>query len=116
MSNKTLQNGTSQDKIMYSLEEAKKKIEEVGDFSLVLQDVLLFLLQKSQKIEENLVKETETRKTEAEKNNKELQQAFQEENTKLKLIIKKENEERQRDMKDIEGFVKKENADRKKEQ
>ena len=32
-----------------------------------------------------------------------------------KAIIQKENEERQRDMKDIEGFVKKENADRKKE-
>ena len=33
----------------------------------------------------------------------------------MKEIIKKENEERQRDMKDIEGFVKKENADRKRE-
>jgi len=115
MSNKTLENGASPDTIMLSLEEAMKKIVEVGDFSLVLQDVLLFLLQKSQNMEKNLVKETETRKIEAEKNNKELQQTLQEENTKLKQIIKKENEERQRDMKDIEGFVKKENADRKKE-
>ena len=103
-----LENGTLEDKIMLSLVEAKKKIEEVGDFSLVLQDVLLFLLQKSLKNEENLVKETETIKTETEKNNKELQQTLQEENTKLKQIIKKENEERQRDLKDIEGFVKKE--------
>merc|ERR1711892_1038274 len=115
VNNKGLENGTLVDKIMLSLEDANKKIVEVGDFSLVLQDVLLFLLQKSLKLEDNLLKESETRKTETEKNNKELQQMLQDENTKLKQIIKKENEERQRDMKEIEGFVKKENAERKKE-
>jgi len=112
---KCVENGISKDKIMLTLDEAKKKIEEVGDFSLVLQEVLIFLLNKSQSLEENLGKETETRKTEAEKNNKELKQVLQDENTKLKQILKKENEERQRDMKEIEGFVKKENAERKKE-
>merc|ERR1711892_166936 len=115
VNNKGLENGTLVDKIMLSLEDANKKIVEVGDFSLVLQDVLLFLLQKSLKLEDNLLKESETRKTETEKNNKELQQMLQDENSKLKQIIKKENEERQRDMKEIEGFVKKENAERKKE-
>ena len=40
---------------------------------------------------------------------------LKDDNNRLKDIIKKENEERQRDMKDIEGFVKKENADRKRE-
>jgi len=113
--NKPLQNGTLKDKPIVTLDEAKKKIEEVGDFSIVLQDVLLFLLNKSQNIEDDLGKETETRRTEAEKNNKEIRQVLQDENTKLKQIIKKENEERQRDMKEIEGFVKKENAERKKE-
>merc|ERR1719431_2290209 len=113
--NECLQNGKSKDKLIVTLEEAKRKIEEVGDFSIVLQDVLLFLLNKSQNLEDNLGKETETRKTEDEKNNKEIRQALQDENTKLKQIIKKENEERQRDMKEIEGFVKKENAERKKE-
>merc|ERR1719431_2466195 len=107
--NECLQNGTSKDKLIVTLDEAKRKIEEVGDFSIVLQDVLLFLLNKSQNLEDNLGKETETRKTEAEKNNKEIRQVLQDENTKLKQIIKKENEERQRDMKEIEGFVKKEN-------
>merc|ERR1711892_288008 len=115
VNNKGLENGILVDKLMLSLEDANKKIVEVGDFSLVLQDVLLFLLQKSLKLEDNLLKESETRKTETEKNNKELQQMLQDENTKLKQIIKKENEERQRDMKEIEGFVKKENAERKKE-
>merc|ERR1711892_1541407 len=115
VNNKGLENGTLVDKIMLSLEDANKKIVEVGDFSLVLQDVLLFLLQKSLKLEDNLLKESKTRKTETEKNNKELQQMLQDENSKLKQIIKKENEERQRDMKEIEGFVKKENAERKKE-
>merc|ERR1712128_313717 len=115
VNNKGLENGTLVDKLMLSLGDANKKIVEVGDFSLVLQDVLLFLLQKSLKLEDNLLKESETRKTETEKNNKELQQMLQDENTKLKQIIKKENEERQRDMKEIEGFVKKENAERKKE-
>merc|ERR1712168_943986 len=46
--NECLQNGTSKDKLIVTLEEAKRKIEEVGDFSIVLQDVLLFLLNKSQ--------------------------------------------------------------------
>merc|ERR1712215_283835 len=107
-------NGTTKD-IIASLEDAQKKIEEVGDFSVVLQSVLSFLLKKSQSIEESLVKENEARKVEIETKSKKLEQTLQEENTKLKQIIKKENEERQRDMKDIEGFVKKENADRKKE-
>ena len=88
---KCLTNGISKDKISLSLEEANKKIAEVGDFSLVLQDVLLFLLKKSQNLEDNLGKESETRKTKAEKNDKEIRQMLQEENTKLKQIIKKEN-------------------------
>jgi len=107
-------NGTTKD-IIASLEDAQKKIEEVGDFSVVLKSVLSFLLKKSQSIEESLFKENEARKVEIETKSKKLEQTLQEENTKLKQIIKKENEERQRDMKDIEGFVKKENADRKKE-
>merc|ERR1711935_681247 len=52
------------------------------------------------------------RKADMEKKCKDLQQSFQEENNRLKEIIKKENEERQRDMKDVEAYVKNENAQR----
>ena len=98
-----------------TLEECNKKIVEVGDFSVVLEDVLHFLVQKIVILEANLDKETENRKNEINSKSSALEKSFLSENNKLKAIIKKENEERQRDMKDIEGFVKKENADRKKE-
>merc|ERR1712142_707246 len=93
----------------------KKKISEVGEFSIVLQDILLFFLQKTESIEDNISKECSKRKEEDDMNKAELQRSIQEEASRLKQIIKKENEERQRDMKDIEGFVKKENAERKRE-
>merc|ERR1712106_1156144 len=98
VNNKGLENGTLVDKLMLSLEDANKKIVEVGDFSLVLQDVLLFLLQKSLKLEDNLLKESETRKTETEKKKKKKGKGKKKKKKKKKKIIKKENEERQRDM------------------
>merc|ERR1711953_188916 len=108
-------NGASKSNKELTCEEVKKKVSEVGDFSTVLEDILFFMLQKIERIEQNLTKETESRKSDLESTSKYLQNTFCEQNNKLKQIIKKENEERQRDMKDVEAFVKKENADRKKE-
>ena len=108
-------NGVSRSNHELTTEEVQKKVSEVGDFSTVLEDILLFMLQKIEKIEKDLTKEAESRKLELESKSKYLENSFGEENNKLKQIIKKENEERQRDMKDVEIFVKRENADRKKE-
>merc|ERR1719228_2927104 len=91
------------------------RIGEVGGFSTKLEEVLLYLLKETQDIRDTMVKENEARKAETEKRCKDLEKQFQDDTNRLKEIIKKENEERQRDMKDIEGFVKKENADRKRE-
>jgi len=100
---------------MLVFEEAQKRIQEVGCFSSKLEEVLLYLLKETQDIRETATKENEARKTEIEKKCKDLERSFQEDSNRLKEIIKKENEERQRDMKDIEAYVKKENAERKKE-
>jgi len=100
---------------MLVFEEAQKRIEEVGCFSNKLEEVLLYLLKETQDIRETVAKENNARKAEIEKKCKDLERTFQEDNNRLKEIIKKENEERQRDMKDIEAYVKKENAERKKE-
>merc|ERR1711983_407967 len=80
-----------------------------------LEEVLLYLLKETQDIRQTITKENEARKVEIEKRCKDLERLFQEDSNRLKEIIKKENEERQRDMKDIEAYVKKENAERKKE-
>merc|ERR1712013_927582 len=106
---------TSKAGTMLVFEEAQKRIEEVGCFSNKLEEVLLYLLKETQDIRQTITKENEARKAEIEKKGKDLERLFQEDSNRLKEIIKKENEERQRDMKDIEGFVKKENADRKRE-
>jgi len=100
---------------MLVFEEAQKRIEEVGCFSNKLEEVLLYLLKETQDIRENTTKENNARKAEMEKKCGDLQKFFQDDSNRLKDIIKKENEERQRDMKDIEAYVKKENAERKKE-
>lgn len=100
---------------MLVFEEAEKRIQEVGCFSTKLEEVLLYLLKESQDIRDTMVKENEERKAETEKRCKDLEKQFQDDTNRLKDIIKKENEERQRDMKDIEAFVKKENAERKRE-
>ena len=100
---------------MLVFEEAQKRIEEVGCFSNKLEEVLLYLLKETQDIRENVTKENNARKAEMEKKCGDLQKLFQDDSNRLKDIIKKENEERQRDMKDIEAYVKKENAERKKE-
>jgi len=100
---------------MLVFEEAQKRIEEVGCFSNKLEEVLLYLLKETQDIRQTITKENEARKAEIEKRCKDLERLFQEDSNRLKEIIKKENEERQRDMKDIEAYVKKENAERKKE-
>merc|ERR1719270_1697336 len=92
-----------------------KRLEEVGCFSSKLEEVLLYLLKETQDIRETNAKENNARKADLEKRSSDLQKLFQEDSNKLKEIIKKENEERQRDMKDIEAYVKKENAERKKE-
>ena len=108
-------NGVKNEDREITLEECNKKIVEVGDFSGVLEDVLHFLVRRIVTLESNLNKETENRKNEINSRSATLEKSFVDENLKLKQIIKKENEERQKDMKDIEAFVKKENADRKKE-
>ena len=108
-------NGVKKSPLEITLEECRKKIVEVGDFSGVLEEVLNFLVKKVIALESNLGKETENRKNELNARSAAIEKSFVDENTKLKQIIKKENEERQKDMKDIEGFVKKENAERKKE-
>jgi len=100
---------------MLVFEEAERRIGEVGGFSTKLEEVLLYLLKETQDIRDTMVKENEARKAETEKRCKDLEKQFQDDTNRLKEIIKKENEERQRDMKDIEGFVKKENAERKRE-
>merc|ERR1711972_1105801 len=79
------------------------------------EEVLLFLLKETQEIRDTVAKENDARKSEIEKKCKDLEKLVQDDNNRLKEIIKKENEERQRDMKDIEAYVKKENAERKKE-
>merc|ERR1711915_784604 len=100
---------------MLVFEEVQSRISEVGSFSTKLEEVLLFLLKETQDIRDTLTKENDARKADIEKRCCDLQKSFQEENNRLKDIIKKENEERQRDMKDIEAYVKNENATRKKE-
>jgi len=100
---------------MIVFEEAQKRIEEVGCFSSKLEEVLLYLLKETQDIRDTVSKENNARKAEIEKKCGDLQKQFQDDSNRLKDIIKKENEERQRDMKDIEAYVKKENAERKKE-
>jgi len=100
---------------MLVFEEAQKRIEEVGCFSNKLEEVLLYLLKETQDIRDTATKENEARKADIEKKCKDLERSFQDDSNRLKEIIKKENEERQRDMKDIEAYVKKENAERKKE-
>merc|ERR1711892_545709 len=99
---------------MLVFEEAQKRIEEVGCFSNKLEEVLLYLLKETQDIRETATKENGARKADIEKKCKDLERSFQDDSNRLKEIIKKENEERQRDMKDIEAYVKKENAERKK--
>merc|ERR1712106_417591 len=84
-------------------------------FSNKLEEVLLYLLKETQDIRETATKENEARKADIEKKCKDLERSFQDDSNRLKEIIKKENEERQRDMKDIGAYVKKENAERKKE-
>ena len=100
---------------MLVFEEAERRIQEVGGFSSKLEEVLLYMLKDSKDIRDTMVKENEAMRAETEKRLKEMEKQVQEDTNRLKEIIKKENEERQRDMKDIEGFVKKENADRKRE-
>ena len=84
----------------------------MGCFSNKLEEVLLYLLKETQDIRDTVSKENNARKADIEKKCSDLQKLFQEDSNKLKDIIKKENEERQRDMKDIEAYVKKENAER----
>lgn len=98
-----------------TLEECNKSILEVGEFSILLEEVLTFMVKKIVKLENGLENEAKTRNHELMAKSAALEKSFTAENTNIKSIIKKENEERQKDMKDIEGFVKRENADRKKE-
>ena len=62
---------------MLVLEEAEKRIQEVGGFSTKLEEVLLYLLKESQDIRDTMVKENEARKAETEKRCKEMEKQFQ---------------------------------------
>merc|ERR1712113_216918 len=99
-------NGASKSNKELTCEEVKKKVSEVGDFSTVLEDILLFMLQKIERIEQNLTKETESRKSDLESTNKYLQNTFGEQNNKLKQIVKKENEDRKKEVTDVVEKIK----------
>jgi len=100
---------------MLVLEEVEKRVGEVGGFSSKLEEVLLFLLKETREIRETQKAENDARKAEIEKSAKAMEALLNAETDKIKEIIKKENEERQRDMKDIEAYVRKESAERRKE-
>ena len=76
-------NGVSRSNKELTSEEVQKKVSEVGDFSTVLEDILLFMLQKIETIEQNLTKETDSRKMELESKSKYLENSFGEQNNKL---------------------------------
>ena len=73
---------------MLVLEEAEKRIQEVGGFSTKLEEVLLYLLKESQDIRDTVVKENEARKAETEKRCKEMEKQFQ---VKIGLRILEKN-------------------------
>ena len=88
---------------------------EIGGFSPKLEEILGFLLKEHLNLKESTKKDNETRKSELEKAAKSLDERLEAETDRLKEVLKRANEEHQRDMRDLEAFTKKENAERKAE-
>jgi len=100
--------------VVTTLEEAEKRITEIGAFSPPLQQLLQYLLKDAQAIRAEVKSEMEGQKNNLVQATKNLEAAMNTGQDKLKEIIQKENEQRQQDMMDIEAFVKKESAERRK--
>ena len=101
--------------VLNSVDEAQKKITEIGDFSAKLADVLNFMLKDQQNFKDQTKKDNEVRKAEFDQMAKNLDDKLESDTNRLKEILRRENEERQREMRDLEAFTKKENAERKAE-
>merc|ERR1712241_1206384 len=101
--------------VLNTVEEAQKRITDIGGFSAKLEEVFSFLLKEHLAFKDASKKENDLRKAELEKAAKGLDERLEAETNRLKEILKRENEERQREMRDLEAFSKKENAERKAE-
>ena len=101
--------------VLNSVEEAQKRIAEIGGFSAKLEEVLSYLFKEHLAFKEISKKDNEQRKAELENAAKSLDERLEAETNRLKEILRRENEERQREMRDLEAFTKKENAERKAE-
>ncbi len=60
-----------------SVEEAQKRIVEIGGFSPVLQEVLLYLLKEQVVIKENAKRDGDAKKAELEQKTKELDERLE---------------------------------------
>ena len=101
--------------VLNTVEEAQKRISEIGGFSQKLEEVLSFVLKEHLTWKEASKKENEARKAELEKTAKNLDERLEAETDRLKEVLKRTNEEHQREIRDLEAFTKKENAERKAE-
>ena len=101
--------------VVNTVDEAQKRIGEIGGFSSKLEEVLQFLLKEHLSWKEASKKENEARKAELEKAAKSLDERLDSETDRLKEVLKRANEEHQREIRDLEAFAKKENAERKAE-
>ena len=87
---------------MKKFEEVQVGIKEVGAFSEKLGEILQYLLNETKVIREEASKENDARKSEIEKRCGDLSKKMEEDSTAIKDIIKRQNEERKMEMKDIE--------------
>ena len=101
--------------VLNNLEEAQKRISEIGAFSGKLEEVLAFILKEHFLFKESTKKDNEARKAELAQAAQNLDDRLEAETNRLKEVLRRENEERQREMRDLEAFVKKENAERRSE-
>lgn len=112
---KAVSNGPSTSSATMSPDEVTKAVAEIGSFSPKLQKVLDFILGQIHGVRSDLRKEGETRKCELEDKCKSIGDAVGRDSDRFKEILKRENEERQRELRDLEAFARKENAERKAE-
>ena len=101
--------------VIQSIDEAHKRIVEIGDFSTKLCDVLQFLVKDHMDLKNTVKKDNEALKADFETKTKAAQDQLEADTNRLKEILKRENEERQRELHDLEAYIKKENAERKNE-
>lgn len=101
--------------VLNSSEEVQKRIAEIGSFSAKLEEVLSFMLKDQLEFKTAVKKDNEVRKAEMQQNSKGFEDRLEAETNRLKEILRRENEERQRELRDLEAYTKKENAERKAE-